>query len=202
MISTDKKAEIYELLLKMQTSQMRLVALLASERMWMSFAENLNFQYKNPLDKNVRICLDLIWDKVLQGTATEEQLKKYKDTLDIINNTVDDVGTKEEFLAPYPLYLIDQLFSGIYSVDDSQIAEICSGATVRVLDMICDDILDHIVDIDDNTIKQHIAVLNELKRIDNDIALSKQFPQNIHKIKELRAKYQNLCVVPVASDVV
>lgn len=141
MISIEKSKELRDTFLKLEKEQIRLVSMLATERMWKSFVNYLNTDRSPRLEESARICLDIIWEKIIKGEVSDAQRQEYIRMLQIVNSSSDEENPEEEFLALYPLYLIGQLFSDMLCDDKEQLISACSGATVRTLDMISDDIL-------------------------------------------------------------
>ena len=178
----------------MNAQQIAVVPLLASERMWLVFQEGLHPQYKAKLEHHVRSCLDIMWECVFEGKSPIQE-EIYQKNLNTINDLADENDPDAEFTTPFPFYLIDQLFSGILDTDDEDKARTCAAATVRALDMICDNLFDQIDD--SRVIDTHQSVLSELNRIENDIMLAKNFPLNISQIIQIRDSYRLLRLVPI-----
>lgn len=178
----------------MNAQQIAVVPLLASERMWLVFQEGIHPQHKAKLEYHVRSCLDIMWGCVFEGNSPIQE-EVYQKNLNAINDLADENDPDAEFITPFPLYLIDQLFSGILDTDDENRVRTCAAATVRTLDMICDHLFDQI----DNSfiIDTHPSVLSELNRIENDIMLAKNFPINSSKIVQIRDSYRLLRLVPI-----
>ena len=195
MISLKVMQRIEPKFLDMSVNQIRIVPLLASERMWSAFLAGLHPYHAFELKYCVRNCMDIMWDYILDGPSSAKK-EMYEDALSALNDLSDDNEPLEEFITPFPPYLIDQLFSGIISTDGENLANICAATTVRTLDMICDNIFDQI----NNTlvIDTHPSVLSEINRIENDITLAKKCPLNIPQIIQIRDSYKLLQIVPVA----
>ena len=193
MISLETMKKVETEFLGMNAQQIPIVPLLASERMWLVFQEGIHPKYKAKLEYHVRSCLDIMWRCVLEGNSPIQE-EIYQKNLNTINDLADENNPDAEFITPFPLYLIDQLFSGILDTDDEDRVRTCAAATVRTLDMICDNLFDQV----DNSlvIDTHPSVLSELNRIENDIMLAKNFPLNSSQIVQIRDSYRLLRLVP------
>jgi len=194
MLVSDKKGnELEDIFIELKDEQIRLVALLAAERMWKSFTNYLILERSPKLEESVRTCLDILWDSNIEGGISDSQNQEYERMLDIINSTTNEENPEEEFVDIYPLYLIGGLSSGRRFNSRKQVITTCSSKTVRPLDMICDDLLNTVTD---NMLDTHPAVVAELNRIDDDIILAKGFPQNMAEVLKRKAFYQTLQLVP------
>lgn len=194
MISLEMMQAVETEFLSMNNRQITIAPLLASERMWLVFQEGLHPQYKVKLERCVRNCLDIMWSYVFKGRDfTQEEI--YQENLNYINNLSDEDNPDAEFITPFPLYLIGQLFSGIINDGGEESAKTCAAATVRALDMICDNLFDQISD--SQIINTHPAVLSEQNRIKNDVMLAKNFPLSISEIVQTKDAYKLLRLVPV-----
>lgn len=196
MITFEKSKELRDIFLNLKEEQIRLVAMLATERMWKSFADYLIIERSPNLEESARVCLDIIWEKTLKGKISDMREQEYDRMLDIVNHSSDEENPEGEFLTRYPLYFIGQLFSDMLSDDREQVINECSGSAIRPLEMICDDVLNS---YSEDTLNQHPAIIAELNRIDHDVMLAKEFPQNISEVLNKKALYQTLQLVPVTS---
>ena len=167
MISSDVMQKIESEFRNMNQFQIYLVPLLAFERMWTPFLEGLRPQYKSKLEYCARNCLDIMWDYVIEKKTLQKDI--YQKNLSIINDLADESDPLIEFSTPFPLYLIDQLFSGIIDSTSSNIINVCASSTLGTLDMIYDNLLDQIGD--PSAVDIHPAILSELDRIEKDIIL-------------------------------
>lgn len=193
MISIKKNKELKVTFTELSDDQIRLVAILANERMWKSFADYLILENSPKLEESVRICLDIIWEKTIKGMISDDQRQKYNRMIQVIDSSSNEENPEDEFLAIYPIYLIGQLYSDMLCNDKNKIITVCSSATVRPLDMICDDLLNT---VSDEMLSEHPAVIAELNRIDGDILLARDFPQNMSEVLNKKALYQTLQLVP------
>ena len=194
MTNSDVMQKIKSEFKNMNPFQIYLVPLLACERMWTPFLEGLRPQYKSKLEYCARNCLDMMWDYVIEKKTLQKDV--YQKNLSIINDLTDESDPLIEFSTPFPLYLIDQLFSGI--IDDTNFNNIistCASSTLGTLDMIYDNLLDQIDD--PSAVDVHPAILSELDRIEKDIIMAKRFPANKHQITQIKTSYQSLRLVPV-----
>ena len=193
MISSDLMQKIESEFRNMNQFQIYLVPLLAFERMWTPFLEGLRPQYKSKLEYCARNCLDIMWDYVIEKKTLQKDI--YQKNLSIINDLADESDPLIEFSTPFPLYLIDQLFSGIIDSTSSNIINVCASSTLGTLDMIYDNLLDQIGD--PSAVDIHPAILSELDRIEKDIILAKLFPSNKFQVTQIKTSYQSLRLVPV-----
>lgn len=193
MISSDVMQKIESEFRNMNQFQIYLVPLLAFERMWTPFLEGLRPQYKSKLEYCARNCLDIMWDYVIEKKTLQKDI--YQKNLSIINDLADESDPLIEFSTPFPLYLIDQLFSGIIDSTSSNIINVCASSTLGTLDMIYDNLLDQIGD--PSAVDIHPAILSELDRIEKDIILAKLFPSNKFQVTQIKTSYQSLRLVPV-----
>ena len=194
LISDKKYKELKDIFMELKEEQIRLVGLLATERLWKPFTDSLILARSPKLEESVRTCLDLLWESSIEGVISNHQNQEYDRMLQVINSTADEENPEEEFLTPYPLYLLGGLSSGRRCNNKKQIIDVYGAKTVRPLDMICDDIP---ITFTDDMLDKHPAVVAELNRIDDDIILAKEFPQNMAEVLKRKAFYQTLQLVPV-----
>ena len=191
-ISDSKYHELKNVFDKMLPKQAFVVTAFALERLWQPFVEGiLNCEYTEQERQEVlqleKEILDIIWTHILYEDTQIDRWEKFCELYDKIEELSAEVDLN--FMAkPFYCAIVD--FAGWCLKGD------CADVAKRARPDIVISVLDFIIDRASTEITQcgedNIAILAEMERIDADIQMAKDYPNNIDLILQRKVEYHVL----------
>lgn len=199
-ISDNRYDELKNAFNKMLPKQAFVVTAFALERLWQPFVEGIsNCAYIEQERQEVlqleKEILDIVWTHILFEDTQVDRWKEFCELYDQVEELSAEVDLN--FMAkPYYCAIVD--FAGWCLKGDP--AGIFNRArpdiVISTLDFIIDCVPAEITqDGEDNMqviLGRHPAVLAEMKRIDADIQMAKDFPNNINLVLQRKEEYHAL----------
>lgn len=208
--------EIYEIIKSkfeyLDHDQALVVMALALEKMWVPYLEGIRKsecteEEKIEILKMAEQCMYRVWRRIKRGKPSEEDLEYWNKMCDRLNEMFD--GEEIEF-GEDALWFDGELIGSAWTffIKNQFDIEYCVNTVSRVLDMIIgrlDAILDEYnpklkmqnSEQYDSIIRNHPALLNELKRINIEIQLARQYPNNLDEILKKGSEYHKLNLLDV-----
>lgn len=208
-ISDNKYMEIKDVFRTMENNQAIVVTLLALERLWHPFIEGVvESEFPEEMTKEVlniaETWMHMAWARVQRGNSSPEDLKNFKALLSRVDEMFEEIDG--DYFAGAATFFYSGFLdcaNWFFNINESSTRDDKrADVPCLVLDMITDQVVDTIINISPNTYytdkkqceniqSHHPMVIAEIERLDSDIALAKEYPQNLKLIEERAKQYRN-----------
>lgn len=199
-ISDKKYDELKKLFDMMSPKQTFIVAAFALERLWEPFAEGIfdcayTEQERQEVQRLENEISDIIWTHIL---FEDTQIERWKDFCELYDQ-IEDLSAEVDLnfkVKPYYCAIVDfasWCLKGNHAERTNRVRpDIVVGPLDLIVDCVSAKTIQHSGDRAQDILERHPAVLAEIKRIDADIQMAKEFPNNINSILQRKAEYHSL----------
>lgn len=204
-IADHKYEELQIVFDRMDNNKAIVIAALGLERLWTAFVSNIDETEYPELIELQGTCMEMMWNRVVRGNVLPDEYTDYEQLEKEMNVIVDPDGYGD--CPPANASFLWKIFPAsanwFFNVSAKGRAYIATYA----LEMLASDIYDTFDDplLGSEPDKQyaaflekHPAILDEIARIDFDVALANLYPENIDEILSRKEYYHNLKIVPVS----
>lgn len=182
------------------------VTALSLERLWTAFVDDIDTEEYPGLVELQDACMKMMWNRVMRENVLPNEYADYKqmeETMDRIMDPDQDGNGPSD----YGCYLWTIFPDAAYCFFDPS-GKGRAGVATNPLQMIATNIYDT---CDDSLLspeaqqryvaflETHPAILDEIARIDSDVALANLYPENLDAILARKDEYHNLKLVPVSA---
>ena len=196
-ISGKKYNELKNVFDLMPPKQALVVAAFALERLWKPFVEGISDcayteQERQEVQRLENETLDIIWTHILFEDTQTDRWKDFCGLYDQIEELSAEVDLNFK-AKPYYCAIVDfatWCLKGNYAESANRVRP---DIVVGPLDLIV-DCVSYSEDKTQSVLEQHPAVLAEMERIDADIQIAKNYPNNINLVLQRKAEYHDLNV--------
>lgn len=201
-ISDKKHNELKNIFSMMPPKQAFVVAAFALERLWEPFVEGISDcayteQERQEVQRLENAILDIIWTHILFEEAQIDRWKDFCALYDQIEELSAEVDLNFK-AKPYYYAIVDFAAWCLKENHAESANRVRPDIVVVPLDLIVDCVsaktIQYSEDKTQGILERHSAVLAEMERIDADIQMAKDYPNNINLILQRKAEYHNLNV--------
>lgn len=197
LISDKKYAELKNVFSMMYPKQAFVVAAFALERLWEPFVDGISDcayteQERQEVLKLEKSIQDIVWTHILFEDIQVDCWEKFCELYDQIEELSAEVDLN--FMAkPYYCAVVD--FAGwcLKGNRAEEVNRIRPDIVVGPLDLIMECVsAKNMSCCEDDALDKHPAICAEMDRIDEDIQMAKEYPNNIDLILQRKAEYHVL----------
>lgn len=183
-----KFKEMKKTFARIPNDQALVVGALALERLWQPFLIGISecAYFEHEREAVIQLeekCLDLIWARIQRGSAQESDWIEFCELFDQIEELSDEVDLNILAKSFY-CAIADFAYWCLQPYEQEKRA----GVAVCALELI----VELMAKPSERTTKEDEAVNAEIQRIDDDIELSQDYPQNMDLILQRRSEYHAL----------